>query len=89
MLFIVKEKPMNEYIIYTRPDCSYCDRAKKLILDKGHKYTEVVLGKDVSKEEFQEMFPGQTTVPVLVLNGNKIGGFTELNESVKQQILKG
>lgn len=80
---------MNEYLIYTTPTCVYCERAKKLIEEKGHKYNEIVLGKDITKEDFYEMFPGVTTVPVVVLNGNTLGGFQELTESVKQQILKG
>jgi glutaredoxin 3 len=80
---------MNNYIIYTRPDCGYCDRAKALIEQKGHTYTEVVLGSDISKEELFEMFPDVKTVPVVVLDGKKIGGYQELTESVKQMLLKG
>jgi glutaredoxin len=32
---------MNNYIIYTRPDCGYCDRAKALIEQKGGGYQEL------------------------------------------------
>jgi len=80
---------MNNYIIYTKPDCSYCDQAKQLIEEKGHTYTEVILGKDVSKQELLEMFPGIKTVPIVVLDGQKIGGYQELTESVNKMLLKG
>jgi len=80
---------MNEYLIYTTTNCIWCEKAKNLIEEKGHKYKEVVLGRDVSKEDFNKMFPDQTTVPVVVLNGSKLGGYQELTESVNQQILKG
>ena len=60
---------MNNYIIYTQENCSYCVKAKDLIKEKGHTYTEYVLGRDVSKTELFEMFPGVKTVPIIVLDG--------------------
>lgn len=80
---------MNHYIIYTRPDCGYCEKAKALITQKGHKYSEVVLGTDITKEELFEMFPGVKTVPIVVLDGQKIGGYVELTETVNKMLLKG
>ena len=80
---------MNNYVIYTQEICSYCVKAKELIKEKGHTYTEYVLGRDVSKTDLFEMFPGVTTVPIIVLDGQKIGGYVELTESVNRMILKG
>lgn len=80
---------MNNYIIYTQPNCSYCTKAKALIEEKGHTYTEVTVGKDISKTDLFEMFPGVKTVPIVVLDGEKIGGYQELTESVNRMLLKG
>lgn len=80
---------MNNYIIYSRPHCTFCDQAKSLIESKGHTYQEVIIGENITKEEFLEMFPGQRTVPVVILDGQNIGGYTELTEQINKQFLKG
>jgi len=80
---------MNNYILYTQPDCSFCTKAKALIEQKGHTYTEVVVGKDITKAQLFEMFPEAKTVPIVVLDGQKIGGYQELTESVQKMLLKG
>jgi len=80
---------MNNYVIYTQENCVYCVKAKELIKDKGHTYTEYVLGRDISKTDLFEMFPGVKTVPIVVLDGQKLGGYQELTESVNRMLLKG
>ena len=53
--------------INTLPSCPWCVKAKKLLDLKGIKYTEVN-GK-------VDNWP---TVPYIVIDGQEIGGFTEL-----------
>lgn len=67
-------------LIYTKPACPYCDYAKTLMMNKRVDYTESVIGKDVLREEFMEMFPDQRTVPLIFIDGEKIGGYNELKE---------
>lgn len=57
---------MKNVIIYTLPDCRWCDKAKKLLKMLKVDYTEVN-GK----------FDGYPTVPYIQVNGKEIGGFTE------------
>lgn len=58
---------MNKAIIFTLPNCRWCDKAKKLLKLKGVEYTEVL-----------EKYDGHPTVPYVILNEVPIGGFTEL-----------
>ena len=71
---------MNNIIVYTKPTCSYCVKAKQLLTLKDKQYTEVVIGTDIMTENFLEMFPEVRAVPFVVIDGVKIGGYEELVE---------
>lgn len=64
--------------VYTKDNCPYCIKAKALLKGYGLEYTETVIGKDLSREEFLERFPSARTVPQIVMDGELIGGFEEL-----------
>jgi glutaredoxin len=64
-------------LIYGKPMCPFCDRAKALCEQRGFDYEYKTLGTDYSKEELLETFPGARTVPQIVVNGNKVGGFEQ------------
>ena len=61
--------------IYGKPMCPFCDKAKALCETRGFKYTYKSLGTDYTKEELLEQFPGARTVPQIVVQGQKVGGF--------------
>lgn len=67
-------------VIYSKPDCSYCVKAKSLLLSKGKTFTETVVGQDIIREEFIELFPSVKTLPLIFAEGKQIGGYTELVE---------
>lgn len=67
--------------IYTKPSCPYCINAKKLISSKNLEYTEYTVGKDgITKQTIIDRLNGGTisTVPQIFIDGNHIGGYTEL-----------
>lgn len=66
-----------EIKIYTNVGCGYCRKAKELCERAGLEYTEVRVGKDISKDEFKEMFVGHTSYPQLVIDDKHIGGLVE------------
>jgi glutaredoxin len=66
--------------IYGRQDCPYCDMAKEVLSDRKLPFTYYELKKDITVEEFRTKFPDQRTVPVVLVRGVKIGGYTELVE---------
>ena len=68
--------------IYHRvsPPCTYCLKAKALVENRflDHKLYEI--GKDISREELMAKFPRAQSVPVVVVGGEWIGGYTELHK---------
>ena len=67
-------------LIYTKDNCPYCDWAKQLLQKKNVYYTENKIGSGIMREEFIQLFPNQKTVPLIFEDGNKIGGYAELQE---------
>jgi glutaredoxin len=66
------------YRIYSKLDCPYCEKAKQLFERKGVSYEELVVGEDISREEYLNIIPGFTTVPGIWYQGIFIGGYSEL-----------
>jgi len=65
--------------IYTRPFCSYCARAKRLLDDKGIAYQEHELGYGGGdRDEMIQRANGRTTVPQIFIEGRHIGGCDDL-----------
>ena len=74
---------MKKVLIYSKHNCPYCDRAKELLISKNQAYTEVVIGEDIIREDFVSIFPDVKTVPLIIIDDKKIGGFTDLVEYYK------
>ena len=72
--------------IYSRKDCPWCENAKNLCKVKGHSYTEVVIGEDISVENFKAKYPDVRTVPYITMNESVIGGYLQLEEFLNQTI---
>ena len=79
---------MCNNIIYTTSVCHYCQSAKRLLTEKNIDFEEVGLDdKPDLRMELSEKFKGWRTVPMIVLDGEFIGGYTELVQWVKQHAL--
>jgi glutaredoxin 3 len=65
-------------IVWSKYHCPYCDQAKALLTQKGIEFEEKKVGDGYSKEELLEAVPNARTVPQIFLDGELIGGFTEL-----------
>jgi glutaredoxin len=70
-------------IVWSKDNCPYCDQAKALLKQRGIKYEERKIGDGYSKEELLEAVPNARTVPQIFLDGNLIGGFTELKKHLQ------
>lgn len=68
--------------IYSKPACPFCVQAKALAEREGHELTYKMLDEDFSREELFEVFPTARTFPQIIVDGNKIGGFTEFKALV-------
>jgi glutaredoxin len=71
-------------LIYGKPMCPFCDKAKALCEQRGFDYEYKTLGTDYTKEELLETFPGARTVPQIVINGQKIGGWEQMVKYIEE-----
>ena len=68
-------------IVYSKPACQFCDKAKALLTQLKIEYKEKVVTKDISLEElFEELGKTVRTIPQIVIDDKHIGGFNELRE---------
>ncbi len=64
--------------VYTKQNCPFCVRAKRLLDRKGVAYDEVsVEGKDELRTWLVET-TGQMTVPQIFAGDRSLGGYTDL-----------
>ena len=68
--------------IYGKENCGYCNMAKQLCESKGLDFVYKSLDVDYKQDDFFEKFPPARTFPQITMDGEAIGGFTELRELV-------
>jgi len=73
-------------ILWSRYHCPYCDQAKALLTSKGIQFEEKKIGDGYTKEELLEAVPNARTVPQIFLDGELVGGFTELRKKLTESI---
>lgn len=64
--------------IYTTRWCGYCVRAKTLLEGKGIPYEEIAVDDDPAFRQRLLDLTGGWTVPQILIDGEPIGGYTEL-----------
>ena len=65
--------------VYTKEQCPYCVRAKRLLDRKGFAYEEIdVEGNDALRSWLVEK-SGQLTVPQIFAGDRPLGGFSDLD----------
>ena len=65
-------------VVWSKYHCPYCDQAKALLGQREITFEEKKIGDGYSKEELLEAVPNARTVPQIFIDGQLIGGFTEL-----------
>ena len=64
--------------MYSTTWCGYCVRAKALLEQRGLEYEEVVMDDDPAFRQKLLELTGRWTVPQIFIDGEPIGGYTEL-----------
>ncbi len=72
------EKPKS-VTIFTREGCEFCIRAKGMLNDAGMDYEELVLNRDFTEATIRAI-SGESTVPQVFIDGNRIGGSEALEQ---------
>lgn len=69
--------------LYTRQGCGWCKKAKELLDDRREEYISI----EITPEKLEELRPkigDYNTVPIVFLNDEFIGGYTELERIVNE-----
>ena len=69
---------MAEVIIYTKPTCPYCMKAKELLNLKGLAFQEISVEADSAKRKEMIELTGRHTVPQIIIDHKPIGGYDDL-----------
>jgi glutaredoxin 3 len=69
---------MKPVTVYTTSACPYCSSAKALLNKRGIAYEEINLARDPDGRQQLIDTTGMTTFPQILIDGQSIGGFTEL-----------
>ena len=73
-----------KFLIFTKYRCSYCDRAKKLIEQKGYEYESINIEESNNIELLLEKNKYARTMPEIFINDKLIGGYTDLVDYFKE-----
>ena len=71
-------------IVWSKKHCPYCDQAKALLTQKGITFEERKIGEGWTREQLLEAVPHARTVPQIFLDGELVGGFTELRTKLTE-----
>jgi len=74
---------MSEVTVYSTDPCPYCARAKGLLRARGVEFTEVNLSKDPAGRVALADKTGMMTFPQVLIDGQLIGGFTEVKAAAE------
>jgi glutaredoxin-like protein len=65
-------------VLFTKPACPFCLKAKALLSEKGYQYEEIIVGKDTNLTALRAV-SGRETVPQVFIGGKHIGGSDDLS----------
>ena len=64
--------------MYTKPDCPYCDMAKRLLASKGQSWSEIDVEAEPARRREMIERSGRSTVPQIWIDERHVGGFDDL-----------
>jgi glutaredoxin len=73
-------------IVWSKYNCQHCDQAKALLDQQGIEFEERRIGDGWTKEELLESVPTARSVPQIFVDDQLIGGFTELQKYIKENV---
>jgi glutaredoxin 3 len=67
-----------DVLVYTTDYCPYCTQAKALLLKKNADFTEIDVSDRPDLRAWLVEASSQRTVPQIFINGQAVGGFSDL-----------
>jgi glutaredoxin len=71
-------------VMWSKYHCPYCDQARALMKSRGIEVEERKIGDGFTREDLLEAVPHARTVPQIFLDGELVGGFTELKQKLTE-----
>lgn len=75
---------MNNFVVYSKNGCPYCDKVKKVLESLNVNLTIYQLDVDFSRKQFYDEFGEGSTFPQVVVGDEKIGGCSETIKYLKE-----
>ncbi len=69
---------MAKVLLYKKNPCPYCDRAVNFLEGRGIAYDVVDLTNNLDELDRIKNETGWRTVPIIMIDGKLIGGYTDL-----------
>ena len=69
---------MPSIVMYTKPDCPYCDSAKRLLAAKGQTWQEIDIEAEPARRREMIERSRRSTVPQIWIGDRHVGGFDDL-----------
>lgn len=71
-----------DIVIYSKPNCPWCVKAKELMNRLGMKYDEKILEQDYTRDYLRLLVPENLplTVPQIFVDGHRVGGYEDFAE---------
>ena len=74
------------YTVYSKKNCSFCDRAVVLLEDLNLQVVVKKIDEDITHfTEMREKAPSMRTMQVIFKNNQLIGGYSDLIDSLKHE----
>lgn len=74
---------MSKITVYTTDPCSYCTRVKGLLKSRGVEFAEINLATDPEGRVELAGRTGMMTFPQVIVDGELLGGFTEVQAAAQ------
>jgi glutaredoxin len=71
-------------VVWSKPACPYCVKAKNLLKNKGIEYEEKNIAEGYNIQDLLELVPNAKTMPQIWLDGEHLGGYDQLEAKLKE-----
>ena len=75
-------------VVWSKPACVFCEKAKRLLKSKGIEYEEKNIAEGHKIQDLLEMVPNARTMPQIWLDGEHLGGYLELEKELTENLKK-
>ena len=76
------------FAVYTKDNCPYCEKIKKIMDLTNLSYVVYNLGEDFDRKSFIDEFGQGSTFPQVVVDGKKLGGSVETIHFLRENIIE-